>query len=528
MIPRDTTSERKDFFILAGLLLVLAAVIALDPLRLTGDVAVYLQGAKSVLRGERLFIDFYSDPLPIVFFLPSVWFSELAQLNMVLTLNGFLWLLTAGEVATLYVLLRRSAQRRLALLLPIVSIVSAYLVWAVNGFGQREHLSVLLWFPFLILRWLRWERQDAHVWWGLAVSIGAWAAVGSSMKPHFLLIAFLPELYLLITHRRWQTIFTPEAFAYVLTGFVYPLGLLLMPQEMRTALFDDFIPRIAENYNLVYTDAPTFIYYIVIGFIPMLWMCVLPFLSAKNTHNLLRPIAAAVVGAAIVTAVQNKGWYYQFIPAAHLTLYLMALLAFGGYSIFESKARHQRRLVLYGVAVPLLMMTLQLLFPLIGLASQYKSLNQARDDIRAIFDTFQPKQALVISPTGMPILALVTQANLPIVGRYIIDFPIIYTYGRDEYQNLPDIRVLYQPNAPQSTEIQRYLPELEADILRYQPDAIVIDNRVGCDLCPPEFQVTAWLEGIGFTSRVLANYERVSQDYGHDFYRRVTPTEAAP
>src|SRR5262249_60372346 len=83
-------------------------------------------------------------------------------------------------------------------------IAATLAIFALGDLGEREHLFMLVYVPFLLLRHLRYEGHEAPP--VLAGLIGLAAGAGACFKPEFAIMAFAAEAGLLLGHHkaRWR------------------------------------------------------------------------------------------------------------------------------------------------------------------------------------------------------------------------------------------------------------------------------------------------------------------------------------
>src|SRR5262249_53973352 len=95
-------------------------------------------------------------------------------------------------------------------------------------------------------------------------------------------------------------------------------------------------------------------------------------------------------------------------------------------------------------------------------------------------------------------------ANTIPATRYLCSFPIGMLYdGVDSISG----QKFYRLPSVQSPEESRFLSELGGDIMRSEPEIVLLDtsDAVGC---PAGFHVNGYLEACGWDSLYLAGYRR--------------------
>jgi hypothetical protein len=187
------------------------------PLLIWADQSVYLAMAELVLHGQKPYVDFFDFNPPLIIYLNTipVFLAQVLKQPLVIMFDCFVYGFTTISVllsAALALLNRKTPEKFVLLMLLFVPVICTQSqMW---NFGQREHLFVLAYFPFLLLRLLRHRAASASVsdpvsnsapdsapvpvslpdW--LAVAIGMFAAVGLALKPQFIVTALLVELTL--------------------------------------------------------------------------------------------------------------------------------------------------------------------------------------------------------------------------------------------------------------------------------------------------------------------------------------------
>jgi len=173
-------------------------------------------------------------------------------------------------------------------------------------FGQREHLVVLGFVPYLVAAALR--ARHIPVPRNRAVAIGIALALAISIKPHYALAIPLVEAVVWWHTRRLRELFRTEAVA----------GLVALVVVQGVAAFQfpgylSFAVPLALDYYPAYGAAqvrPSYVVYAVTA------------LAALFVPGLSRPLATqrlvfvmAGLGAFLGYLLQGQGWEYQFLPA---------------------------------------------------------------------------------------------------------------------------------------------------------------------------------------------------------------------
>jgi hypothetical protein len=115
--------------------------------------------------------------------------------------------------------------------------------------GQREHIFMLSYWPFFILRYLRWQQLAMPTW--LAIPVGAIAGCGMCLKPYFFIPAILTELYWLIQskERAIRPFLKVEIAAAAAVAALYTMHFKLLSAAEQHAYFDLLMPLTISGYK---------------------------------------------------------------------------------------------------------------------------------------------------------------------------------------------------------------------------------------------------------------------------------------
>jgi hypothetical protein len=288
------------------------------------DIAWYLLATGKYLDGGKLYEDFVDINPPLIFFLhiPPVWFARLLNASqehafviyvfgLTLISLGLIWLVTdSGKDG------RRAHQGRVLTLAILLCLV----ILPTTDFGQREHLLLIFCVPYVLLTARRLNRRTVSL--RLAIAIGAFAALGLALKPHFLALPLLLELYLTIRLGRFRL--RPEALTAGLLIALYGLVVWLYVPTY----FEHIIPTALLVYNSGYNSS--------LGDVVLRWQgLVLAILVALRLLTRWRPYNRALFDVCLIAAaalfavhvVQMKSFYYHVMPASLMLLLCLTSVA---------------------------------------------------------------------------------------------------------------------------------------------------------------------------------------------------------
>jgi hypothetical protein len=279
------------------------------------DTGAILYFADRWWAGERLYVDLIDVNPPLVFILGLVPVL-LRQWTGLAEPTSLIGCVMVASVLSTFAAWRLLAWRssRIAhgqsgtLTATLVPLALLFALLTPGELGQREHLMVVLTVPYVVLTALRLEGYRVAL--PIAILIALAAAAGFALKPFFLIVPALIELFVLWVRRgaafRDPVPWTMAAFwaAYV------ALTLVAFPEYGR-----DIVPRTLELYSRLGDSSPMVAFNR--GFLPIeagiLVLAVVTLLMVQS--RLCQTLALFAIGTAITTIVQGKGWSHQWLHA---------------------------------------------------------------------------------------------------------------------------------------------------------------------------------------------------------------------
>lgn len=320
--------------VLLGLVLVcVAAALALHlPMALNHDVAWILQGSQRILEGARFGRDIedVNPPLAWWILLAPAALSQATGLSLGTSCKLFIAGLAVASLALCSALSGgRGGAERWALLPALAAVC---LILPGYDYGQREHIMLILSMPYVVGAAIRAEGRTVPP--GLAITVGALAGAGLALKPHFVAIPALVELWLLCRSRRPVLCFRPETLAIAGAAVVYLVAVWLFAPDYLFVIVPDALVGYGaydQNWADILRATAIFIF-------PSLAALGLAIAAVETHHRpdgaCWRPGSAppymmaftmAGVGALVAALVQRKGWDYHLLPALGFLLVAAAV-----------------------------------------------------------------------------------------------------------------------------------------------------------------------------------------------------------
>lgn len=303
ILPASRFRRSEDFEPAIILTVCVGAWAVFASLPLNHDSSWYLDASKRWIEGQQLYTDVMEINPPLAFY-------ETVGLSLgLLTKKAFVGGV-CGAVALSSLWCARLSRSGLICL-------AALLIGGLPAFGQRDHLAIIFALPYLMAG--KTGRRE-----GIALGLVAFLGVG--LKPHFLLIPLLATLGRAIQARTWREIFTSANWALGLACVAYVSFVWLA----HPAYFAEMIPLGQAVYDA---------YGVPVLNQPLIWAGLAVALCGLRVGTL--PLALSLLGATGAYVLQGKGWTYQLIPSATLTLIL-------GWSLWRQIAPPMRVLAASG------------------------------------------------------------------------------------------------------------------------------------------------------------------------------------
>lgn len=231
------------FFLSAGAILFYLS----HPLYTNPDNSIYLEMADMILSGKVPYQDFFEWNPPLIMYLnilpvllARLWSQPVTLCFNLLTLTSCL----ASAIFSLRLITRYMSPGRQTVFIPAVLAAVVHTSIQTVNFGEREHLFVIAYLPFFILRYLRWQGAPLGAY--TAILAGLIGGLGLAMKPQFFLCAGAAELLMLLQRQPGITIrrclIAPETAAALLPSAAHLALLASLPGKAWDVIFNQVIP----------------------------------------------------------------------------------------------------------------------------------------------------------------------------------------------------------------------------------------------------------------------------------------------
>lgn len=499
----------------------------IHPYRIGWDTALHLQAAQLITQGKIPYVDMFDVNPPLIWYLDTIpaYFSILLDLPATQTFSFFLTsVILYSSCSCLYLLFKSKSSKELIFFVPFTVGLIVFNFFLRFDFGQREDIFVLLYLPFFVLRWLRWNDHELPSR-NLSILFGLIGGVGICLKPHFLIPAFLVELVWLIDKRNWKKLVTVETIACFSAGVIYLLHFLFVPAQMRDNYFGYLVPAFKLGYHFwdVSTaamfsppDKRNVFFIMVLG--------VVFGLALRKRSSLFVPLSVFAVSSNIPYLIQFKGWAYHNQPvyaAATILGYMVV-----GYILFLIG-----RYIVQNCAVPekLMLYLVPIFIGGIAFYDAYTDTVKVNSERKVAMETFGLKGKSPIFDLDSPFLR--------IFEKYYRKGDSVVFMSNGVTPGYPTLTQLQCPNGsrhlhcvilsvlhyvkgirPQTDETRRISEKMDLVVKQYGDD--IKKNRprlVFVQIGP----VQSYLEPYDFEEKYLSGYEKIDELVNFKVFLRV-------
>ena len=331
----ETIVKRRRLFFFAVLSLCCAISYALQTTgQLDPDVAWINYGVGRLLQGDKLYRDVVEINPPLIYSisLPPIWLARTSGWSE----NGFYvaWVLLIATMSSWisYGVLTAGNHRKLdgyfGMALMHVALITVIIG---ESFGQREHFLFMLLAPYVYLCLVRLEAKSVRT--SLAACIGACAALGIALKPHYILVPAFIEILLVSQKRNFRyRMLRPEATAGLATAaLIVTIVALAYPE-----FISEIVPLASRAYFPFYKESSETIWFDFATLLLFISISIYRFAEVQATSAAPGSVlAVAAMASALAMLVQFRGFPYQQLPTI---FFLFMISAFRLSSLKPTKA----------------------------------------------------------------------------------------------------------------------------------------------------------------------------------------------
>jgi hypothetical protein len=473
---------------------------------LNHDVAAILDFTQRWIGGEPLYTRLLDPNPPLIFLLNLLpaYIGTHTVVDAVVALQACILLLGAA-VWWLALRTRRRGDEG-----PVErSFLDAAPVFVLLGagydFGQREHLMTLCAVPYLFLAARRARGEPGSHRFAIAVL----AAAGFALKPYFLGIPALVELYVL-TSLGWRS-YLRDPVPRVMAA-VWAIYLALLP-----LLFPDYLRVILPLVSAYYVGGTIWetlqgeprLAIALVLLVPLVWI------GIRGRSALTKILSLAAVGAAVSALIQRKGWSYHIVPIELLLCLLAGTLAARWLDGRRFDSRPHSRLTAAGLSM------LGVLFMIYSGEAPWRELGYSFADEETELQALlvaaaRDERVLILSPRIWPIYPAINYAHshqtLPALNLWLLQG--IYR------ECLPGGR-LYRDLDEMGPVERKLYQTIAEEFAANPPKMVVIDQEPGTADCGKPFDLLEYFRRDPRFAATWSRYAFFAENNDLELYRRV-------
>lgn len=291
------------------------------------DVAWVVHSAGWLLEGARFGTDIIAANPPLIWWLsiPAAWLSRVSGIPDANTIRFLVWLACLASIVVSHRVMAPWHRSGRATEVAAITVSLAFVLLVLPGdiFAQREHISLALVTPYVLLAALSAANRGEHTQSWLAALAGVMAGIGIALKPHFLLVPLLTEAVVFAATRQWKSSLRLETLliAAVIAGYL-ALVVILTPE---------YLNQVLPMYRKIYWAFENMSLANLLGNLlaaALLTATAIGLALATRTMTTAHVMLATVVVAyAIAYLLQRKGYEYHRFPALAAAIVLLTLSA---------------------------------------------------------------------------------------------------------------------------------------------------------------------------------------------------------
>lgn len=289
------------------------------------DVSWLITLCEKALDGERPYVDYIevNPPASIWLYMVPVWLARVLGMRPEWMVDAFVFAAAITALLLSAAILRQAAIFSRQAMFQLAAVFAALLLLLpAQTFGEREHIALMTFLPFLALAVVRAKGFSPALHFVAAAGLGA--GITAVIKPHFAFAMIFVSALAALQVRSWRAFFALENWIAGILLLAYAAAVYFIHPEFITYT----LPLVAEIYVPVRAELWRFLLQVAT---PVLALVLLAIWLLKRRAMMQAPFSlllAACFGFAISYYVQLKGWSYHAYPMLALA-FAAAAIAFG-------------------------------------------------------------------------------------------------------------------------------------------------------------------------------------------------------
>ena len=322
LLAHNRECNANKLLLLTTLCFLVISLCMTTQIYLNWDVSWLLEATRRLLSGGSYSQNFMENNPPLILFLYAIPVIVTSCIgNLVSNFLIFIYAISLLSLSLSYFLLKRimtndASSRNLFFL----GLVFCELILPSYEFGQREHLTLMLIMPYLLLTSLI---NTFHLSRYLRFTIGFMAGIGFAIKPHFLIPLILILSWKLYKNRSLQQFFIIENECLFGVMLLYLVACFIITPDyfsfILPLVFKFYLGYKEPMFNLL-THQWSIVFYIIMF---------LGFIQLNQKHfpyrDLYQLLMLTNFGFFLVFILGGHFFYYHFVVVAAISILLLML-----------------------------------------------------------------------------------------------------------------------------------------------------------------------------------------------------------
>lgn len=339
-IQKMRIQKKNSLFFILLLSIYLLAWFVQDRLFLSWDVSSLLNMTKQFLNGGNYISDFFTPNSPMIFYLysPVIFINKYLDIDTVIAFRSYIFILASCSFFMCYCLMRDIVKNdRFTVYAFLLLLLTLFLIFPFYELGQRDDLLFITSLPYLLLTVSRLERNKINDVY--AVIIGLFAGLGFGIKPQFLIVPVLIEVYSIYITKNWRDVFRIENIAIFLLLVVYACCVLAFHADYVFVIIPYMFHHYYQNISLPWLQLLSSSTIFFCLFSLLVYVTQRKDIFYKTLTSIL---AIALLGFVFTYLSQRTNFIYHVLPALSTAILLLALV----FIVFLKKYPHYFTLLL--------------------------------------------------------------------------------------------------------------------------------------------------------------------------------------
>jgi len=436
-------------------------------------------------------------PMSIYIYIPAVLFSKLTHLSTLISIRCYIFSLVVLSSFLCSQLLNHSQDKKLLLLV----LTGILLIFPISQFGQREHMFLILTLPYLFL--LNTQIAPNHPLNKGGLLIGVLAGIGFAIKPHFIFVLLLLEIYISIKQKK---LFRIESLTIYFILWIYVLSVIYLQPTYLSLV----IPLASYFYHPEFPNAwVCFSQDSLLLFIlsVLIVYCFLP--KKYFSDNFSQLIFLYTVGCVIAYLIQKTGSYYRLLPAFSMGFFLLAWL------FWTVTLRHVFcAFIIKDILFILLLGIILFFIPIQSVNKMIHNAIHARltsplNDLFSFINS-QPKNKsyYFISTSPPSLIREYTHSD----AKYLSEYSLPYWLLSGILASNKHDKIIYSTNHAFKQSVSQIMDN-------YHPDYIFVDNRIVIHGIYNSFNYIDYFSTNSCFKKTWSNYQYLGYTPPYDIYK---------